>query len=197
MRNLRQRPGIALGLALLLAAGVFAVRMVHAISTETPSTNIPPTAPQVGQSSSAGEEGEGPVTTLTSAIPNWPSLARGVAVNEIRPPTGGRFVVFTLAVVNTGADPVKLRFNTGQRYDFLVSDDRGREIWRWSSSRAFIQIMSEITAAPRQLIVYSVVWDGKDNEGRPVAAGEYWVQGVFTADPWAATQPVPFVWSGS
>ncbi|MBE3576748.1 MAG: hypothetical protein IMX00_03550 [Limnochordales bacterium] len=192
----RKNLGIAVGLVLLLAAGTFAVRVAQAISGDTPTADAPSTVPPDGSSPLSAEGAEGPVTTLTPAIPNWPSLARAVAANEIRLPGSGRHMVFTLAVVNTGADPLTLRFNTGQRYDFLVSDAHGREIWRWSSSRAFIQMVSEVVAAPRQLLAYSVIWDGKDDEGRPVAGGEYWVQGVLTTEPWAATEPVRFTWPG-
>ncbi|MGE5481323.1 MAG: BsuPI-related putative proteinase inhibitor [Bacteroidota bacterium] len=202
MQNSRSGLFVTVGLVLLLAVIVSALRIANALSVDSPlAESSPAESPSAELSAdrsplSTGKE-ERPVTTLTAAVPNWPVLARGVAANEIRPPTGDRYAVFTLAVVNTAQDPAKLRFNTGQRYDFLVIDGQGREIWRWSKSRAFIQMLSEVTAAPRQLFAYTVVWDGKDDDGKPIAAGEYWVQGVLTTDPWAATQPVRFTWHGN
>lgn len=46
---------------------------------------------------------------------------------------------FALQVKNVGRKHVELKFPNGQAYDFVVLDDSGREVWRWSTGRMFTQ----------------------------------------------------------
>jgi hypothetical protein len=68
--------------------------------------------------------------------------AQGAAVSLV--PTlavvvSGDSVRFTLRVVNGGPSAVDLTFGSGQRFDFVVSDSAGVEVWRWSADRMFAQ----------------------------------------------------------
>jgi hypothetical protein len=60
----------------------------------------------------------------------------------------GEPLVLTLQVVNRSPQPVHLTFRTTQRYDLLVQDPRGRQVWRWGTGRAFAQVLGEETLAP-------------------------------------------------
>ncbi|HTR78895.1 MAG TPA: BsuPI-related putative proteinase inhibitor [Gemmatimonadaceae bacterium] len=48
-------------------------------------------------------------------------------------------VEFALGVTNAGKKRVEVNFAGGQRYDFVVLDSLGREVWRWGSGRLFTQ----------------------------------------------------------
>lgn len=53
--------------------------------------------------------------------------------------TGDR-IVMNLAVTAAGRDSVVVEFPTSQRYDFKIVGSDGREVWRWSSGYAFLQV---------------------------------------------------------
>lgn len=48
-----------------------------------------------------------------------------------------------LRLATRGAEPLRLRFIDGQRYDFVLRNERGEAVWRWSDGKVFIQAASE------------------------------------------------------
>jgi len=54
-------------------------------------------------------------------------------------------VELTLQVVNRGPQPVTLQFRDSQRYDFLIQNAQGQEVWRWSANQMFAQILGQET----------------------------------------------------
>lgn len=54
-------------------------------------------------------------------------------------------VTFTLRAVNESSNPVRLSFRTSQRFDLLIQDAHGRQVWRWSAGRIFAQMLGEET----------------------------------------------------
>ena len=53
-------------------------------------------------------------------------------------------VPIRLSVTNTGSATQTLTFASGQKYDFLVTDKAGTEVWRWSTGRMFTQEIQNI-----------------------------------------------------
>lgn len=96
--------------------------------------------------------------------------------------------VFTLGAMTTAADGTVVTFNSGQMYDFVVTQD-GREVWRWSNGRAFHQAFVQETFAFGELQVFTAIWDGLDSNGEPVV-GQVAVRGELTSVPPRATRPV-------
>ena len=60
----------------------------------------------------------------------------------------GEPITLTLRVVNGTSRPFRLSFPTAQRFDLVVEDGQGREIWRWSAGRLFAQVFGEETLKP-------------------------------------------------
>lgn len=120
------------------------------------------------------------------------NLKTQVGVSEVRV-DGRTFKVFTLAALNTGEDPIGLRFSSGMQFDFVVTSKDGTEVWRWSSGKAAIMMLTEREIAPGELAVHSVVWDGTDSAGAPVPPGEYEVHAEILTKPSLATGRVGFV----
>lgn len=89
-------------------------------------------------------------------------------------------VRFVLQVTNTGTSPVRLRYPSGQSFDFSVTRD-GREVWRWSADRMFTQALRDATLAPGETLQFEAGW--RPDAGLP--AGEYTVTGELTAEPGA------------
>jgi hypothetical protein len=88
----------------------------------------------------------------------------------------GEPVELTLQVVNRGPRPVTLQFRDAQRYDFLIQNAQGQEVWRWSANQMFAQILGQETLSS----------DGGELTYRVVARatlrrGSYTVTGVVPA----------------
>jgi hypothetical protein len=66
-------------------------------------------------------------------------------------------VRFTLQVTNASQQPVTLQFNSGQTYDFTVSDG-GAVVWRWSEDHMFTQALRGEALAPGQTRSWSETW---------------------------------------
>ncbi|HET7462191.1 MAG TPA: BsuPI-related putative proteinase inhibitor [Longimicrobium sp.] len=66
-------------------------------------------------------------------------------------------VRFTLQVTNASAQPVTLRFSSGQSYDFTVRDGAA-EVWRWSGEMMFTQALRAETLAPGETRGWSETW---------------------------------------
>jgi hypothetical protein len=86
------------------------------------------------------------------------AIGPGVSVvltTDKRTYAAGEPIALTLALVNAGSEPLRLRFMTAQRYDFTLQDQRGQQVWRWSSERFFAQVLGEETIAPGGALSYS------------------------------------------
>ncbi len=81
-----------------------------------------------------------------------------------------------LCVFNRTEEKAMLSFRSGQRYDFVVSDSGGKEIWRWSRGRMFIQMLGQETLGPgKTQLSYRQTYAGK------LAPGTYKLTGTVTA----------------
>lgn len=85
----------------------------------------------------------------------------------------GEPVRIRLLKVNVTNRSITLHYDTGQRLELEVRDERGRLIWRYSRNRLFIQQTGSVTIRPNSYAIYENVWDQEDNSGRQVSAGNY------------------------
>ena len=84
-------------------------------------------------------------------------------------------VTLTLTVKNPNASPIDVTFPSGQKYDFVVTDSlTGKQVWRWSSARTFIQSVQTQTVPGNGALVFSEKWS-------PPAKGLYLAQGTLTS----------------
>ena len=86
-------------------------------------------------------------------------------------------VLISLKVLNCSADPIRLRFNSAQRYDFVVYRD-GKEVWRWSSGRAFAMALGSLLLKPKEEKEYAEVFNTSG-----MAAGNYKLVGIIMSSP--------------
>lgn len=63
-----------------------------------------------------------------------------------------------LAVANADTAPVHVTFGSSQRYDFVVLDEGGVELWRWSADRMFAQALSEDVVPAGAVLEYHEEW---------------------------------------
>jgi hypothetical protein len=87
----------------------------------------------------------------------------------------GEPITVTLKVTNVSSTPRRLSFRSAQRYDLLVHDAQGREVWRWSSGKFFAQVMGEERVKPSGELLFKATLPGD------LPPGRYDVTGTVTA----------------
>ena len=90
--------------------------------------------------------------------------------------TVGEPITMTLKIFNYTEEDVVFHFNTSKRYDFIIEDEEGNEIWRWAEYRMFAMMLGEETLGPTNIeIIYSVKYKDK------LSPGYYKITGFFVA----------------
>ena len=88
----------------------------------------------------------------------------------------GEPIMMTLKIFNYNEEDIVFNFNTSQRYDFIIEDEEGNEIWRWSQDRMFATVLDEEILGPdNPEVIYTAEY--KDRLG----PGYYKVTGIFIA----------------
>jgi hypothetical protein len=88
----------------------------------------------------------------------------------------GEPIKMTLKVFNYTEEDIAFYFNTSQRYDFIIEDDEGNEIWRWSQDMMFTMVLGEETLGPTNT---EVIYTAKYRE--KLIPGYYKMTGIFIA----------------
>jgi hypothetical protein len=88
----------------------------------------------------------------------------------------GESIKMTLKVFNYTEEKFAFQFNTSQRYDFIIEDEEGNKIWRWSKDMMFAMVLGEETLEPANPeVIYAEEYQGK------FILGYYKVTGYFIA----------------
>ena len=88
----------------------------------------------------------------------------------------GESIIMTLKIFNYTREDIVFHFNTSQRYDFIIEDEVGNEVWRWSEDMMFAQMLGEEILGPTNTeVIYTAEYR---NELSP---GYYKMIGVFIA----------------
>jgi hypothetical protein len=90
-------------------------------------------------------------------------------VTSLEVKVGRDSVELILHATNPTSQAVSLQFSSGQRYDFMVLDGQGREVWRWSADKMFTQALGTEVLAPGQGLQYRAVWPSAGRNGQFVA----------------------------
>lgn len=100
-----------------------------------------------------------------------PVRADGLSLRLTAYDSGKGWVRFTLKVENLTHSPVQLSQPTSQTHDFAVSRD-GKEIWRWSQDKLFLQMLTERVVQPGETLTYTGDW----TLPKPLPPGKYSVE---------------------
>ena len=88
----------------------------------------------------------------------------------------GEPIVMTLKIFNYTKEDIVFHFNTSQRYDFIIEEEEGNEIWRWSQDMMFAMALGEeILGLNNPIIIYATEYKGK------LSPGYYKITGIFVA----------------
>ncbi len=61
----------------------------------------------------------------------------------------GEAINVVFEIFNYTDTSVTFAFNSGKRYDFIIEDRDGEEVWRWSDGKMFTQALGEESLEPR------------------------------------------------
>ncbi len=78
----------------------------------------------------------------------------------------GNMVEFKLDVRNNTSKMVELTFPSGKTHEFIVQDESGKEVWRWSKSRMFTQGMQNKLVKSKDIAVFSERWNAEKLTGK-------------------------------
>ncbi|MEP6781692.1 MAG: BsuPI-related putative proteinase inhibitor [Gemmatimonadaceae bacterium] len=95
-------------------------------------------------------------------------------------------VHFSLAVQNATNKQVELAFPDGRTHDFVVLDESGKEVWRWSEKRMFTQSVQNRLVDSRDSVVYDERWKA------PKGAGKFTVVAVLNSKNYPIEKRVDF-----
>ena len=98
----------------------------------------------------------------------------------------GEDVPFRLSVTNTGDEPLELGLGLaeggyGGSFNFFIEDAEGQEVTcKLCANRVAVLALSYRTLQPGEELEFGWDWDQTDNDLKPVAAGTYTVNGIFS-----------------
>ncbi len=121
--------------------------------------------------------------TVASARPRS-SIEQGVT-SHVMVDTARGVVRFAIEVSNDSRKRVELDFPDGRTHDFIVLDQSGREVWRWSAGRLFTQGMKNRLLEAHDAVVYAESW-------RPPAKGQYTLVAQLRSENYPVRQRVGF-----
>jgi len=113
------------------------------------------------------------------------TLDRAIYYADLMPPVdperAAPVMTARITLRNVTGRPLELVWPSGQRYDFLIRNEKGDVVWRWSEGKAFILLFStEAFSGERNYVELIRL---ATPEGKPLAQGRY------TLEAWLATQP--------
>lgn len=81
-------------------------------------------------------------------------------------------VIFTLTVQNHSDAAKKMAFRSGQKYEILVKDQSGEELYKYSKGKMFIQSLDQLVLKPGESRSFEEIWDYNKNN-HDIKAGTY------------------------
>ena len=115
-----------------------------------------------------------------------PRAGDGTPVVTIKAPKTvavGAAIPITMRIANTSTEPLELYLHGREpTYDFVVTSGDGDIVWRRLEGQVVQAILRIEVLAPGQALELRDRWDQRDNGGKPVAPGSYFVRGLLLGE---------------
>lgn len=93
----------------------------------------------------------------------------------------GQPVKITFRKRNITDQSVTLKYSSSQLFDFYISNENGREIWRWSEDQAFLPVIREMILTPGESETIDIVWNQRNKSGNLVNPQNFTLWGTNKA----------------
>lgn len=149
----------------------------------------------------AHNEAAAPAKTRANIVQTGSTThTRSMKAREQKPQITARLAVqaehaevrFALHVSNAGKKRVELTFPNGQRYDFVVVDSLGREMWRWGSGRMFTQAVRNTLLGAGETLDIQETW-----RNAPLPPGRYVAKAVLASENFPIVEQREFTVDGT
>ncbi|SFA79069.1 MULTISPECIES: BsuPI-related putative proteinase inhibitor [unclassified Bacillus (in: firmicutes)] len=91
--------------------------------------------------------------------------------------TGTQEALIRLKVENQTSEKLKLEFPTSQFYEYIVKNQKGKEIFRYSNGRSFLQAIQQIELDPGE----EKIWEDRWTYPVGTKPGDYVIEAVLKA----------------
>ncbi|EJW17864.1 BsuPI-related putative proteinase inhibitor [Paenibacillus alvei] len=88
------------------------------------------------------------------------------------------YVTLHFGIQNVSGADLVISYGS-QPYDFIVTNEDGKEVYRWSLNKLFTAEVVERTLKRDEKIIFQERWNFQDNEGKPLPKGRYKVEVIF------------------
>jgi len=193
-------------------AGVFANCLMMAFRTACRDAGITAEwfAPGVGLVKRTETSFAGEVTTVlqSARIHTMDNLPAKVKVEfgldqleysyNLMPPVPplipGPVVHAEITLVNNSGEEIRLSFRSSQRYDFILEDQKGRVVFKWSADKAFLTVLGQEVVKPGGSLSYTVAFSLPDSTVGIIPEGIYTMRGIITSEnPYSGSMPVKII----
>ena len=127
----------------------------------------------------------GPRTPSPVSSVRLKGRAEAGVTSHVMVDTAHGIVRFAIEVANDSRKRVELNFPDGRTHDFVVLNDDGREVWRWSAGRLFTQGMQNRLLDSHDSVVYDERWS-------PPSPGRYTLVASLRSENYPVQQRVDF-----
>lgn len=109
----------------------------------------------------------------------------------------GEPVIINIEAVNKSGKAIKSYYPSSQRYDLIVTDQKGKKVWQWSQGKMFLMQITPFQLDARGKISFKYAWSQKDGSGKLVRPGKYKLKGIIKLAPDIETKEKSFTIQGS
>lgn len=82
-------------------------------------------------------------------------------------------VVFNFELANHYSNAKRLKFGSGQQFEVTITDEKGKEVYRYSDGKFFTMALVYKDIEPGEALKWQDEWDMTNKEGEKLTSGEY------------------------
>jgi hypothetical protein len=95
----------------------------------------------------------------------------------------GEKVKISIKATNNSKEEISTYYSSSQKYDLVITDKNGKEMWRWSHGKMFLMAIYPFRLKPKESVQFNYTWDQRDNSGKLLLPGKYSITGELAIAP--------------
>nr|WP_202710405.1 BsuPI-related putative proteinase inhibitor [Sporosalibacterium faouarense] len=82
-------------------------------------------------------------------------------------------VIFDFELMNHYTDAIQLEFGSGQQYEIIITDEAGKEVYKYSEGKFFTMALVYKSISPGESLKWQDSWDMTNKKGEKLTTGKY------------------------